>query len=153
MIRKISILLAVVPVIVISFNKVSVTHYRDIVADWHGMINTPVRNAFEPILGSDHFENRSYGRKEPYELSAFLWVMMLYVVALVGEIKSYLLIPEERWLLKMVSVANVTIFTWFFVEFLLIFNMVTSIPKILAWFGIVISLMGYRYFKLRKYVT
>ncbi len=134
--KKLSLLLAIVPIVLISLNKISVDHLYDKKANWHRIINAPVERALSPILGEDHFIKRNYHQTPSYSLSTFLFFAMLYVIPIIAQGQ---LMALTEGILQALILANLVIFTWFFIEFLLIYNMVSSIPKVIAWGLIVIT--------------
>ncbi len=139
---KISLLLAIVPIVLISLNKISVDNAYKYKANWHRIINKPVEQTLTPLLGAEHFIKRNYHETPDYRFSVFFWMGIVYLIPVIAQLQ---LMVWAKGLLRDIVIANTVILAWFFIEFILIFNMVSSIPKIIAWVLIVLSLRAYRY--------
>ena len=111
------ILVMIIPIVLTALNKISVDNLYLIEGEWH-----------------------LWGDVGSYKLTAYLWLLMLRSYPVLFAVVLYNL---SSGIIKSMSLAYLVILVWFLIEFILAYNVPSSIPKIIAW-PVIVGVLEWR---------
>ena len=129
-----AVLYGVLPMALIGLQKVNVDHNYERYGKWHEVVNYPFRVLFP--------HNQALASTPYYDLDTFGYLALVYFMAPLAFIGWG--IRESPGMLRDFVWINAGIWSWFFLEFLLIYNMTSSIPKIMVMGVLILTSIVYR---------